>query len=195
MLSVELAQRRSRGSQANSLPNSAADGANQPKRKLGRLDKICVPKRWVHVDVAELIGCDGAKIQPPRLVTTTVCKYQVVIDAWLAVLACPSSPLPQVRVLLGDVDSDPDRSFVRITRSPRGHGSEQPETLQPIFFSQCAGQAKSMAFRLCIGREPNRIGLKQRPYVFRTNIAATEPLPHNAVQEFGASEVIQNHNR
>src|SRR5262249_1838719 len=64
-----------------------------------------------------------------------------------------------------------------------------------VFCSRSARQAKPVPFWLRIGREPNRIGLIEWPYFFRANIAATEPLPHNAFQEFGASEVIKDHNR
>jgi hypothetical protein len=156
--------------------------------------KICIPERWIHVDIAELIGRDRAEVQPPRLVTATVCAHQAIIDARLAMLACPTSPPPQARIFLGDVHSDSNSSFVRITGLLRGHRSEHLEMPQAVFFGECAGQAKSVTFRLWIGREPNRIGLKEWPYLFRANIAATKPLPHNAFQEFGASEVIQDHN-
>src|SRR6202011_670007 len=59
------------------------------------------PRAIIHVDIAELIGRDRAEVQPPRLVTGTVCAHQVVIDARLAILACPTSPPPQARIFLG----------------------------------------------------------------------------------------------
>src|SRR6516165_10248919 len=83
--------------------------------------KICIPERWIHIDIAELIGRDRAEVQPPCPVTATVCTHQVVIDARLAMTARPSSPPLQARVVPRDVHSDSNRSFVRITRPLRGH--------------------------------------------------------------------------